>query len=263
MNLTYKTGHRSDVGLVRKINEDASLAMPDSGLWVVADGMGGHSAGDVASTTVVRALGSTGLAAGLDDLTARVRDRLTQANSAIRDHAEVNQLGTIGATVVALLVAEDGARVIWSGDSRLYRLREGRLTRLTRDHTEVNQLLESGAITEAEAEVYPRRNVITRAIGVTELPDLETRDFDAAPGDIWLLCSDGLTEHLPDGDIRDLLEGADPQTACDAMVRLVLERGARDNVTLIAIAAARTPQEGAAPAQDLDEVPLEGIIGDG
>ncbi len=257
MKFAFRTGFRSDVGCLREVNEDASLAMAISGLWVVADGMGGHSAGDVASGMVVEALASSGLAVGAEDLVARVCARLAQANAAIRDHADRNGLGTIGATVVALLVADDGAQAVWSGDSRLYRLREGRLGLMTRDHTEVNALVESGALTEAEARTYPRRNVITRAIGVTEEPELELRALDVQPGDMWLLCSDGLTEHLEDGDIEHLMAGASPQEACDALVALTLERGARDNVTVVAVAldAAEVAAQG-----EPDDVPLEGII---
>ncbi|SFJ82228.1 PP2C family protein-serine/threonine phosphatase [Jannaschia pohangensis] len=258
MHLIFETGERTDVGLLRKVNEDAALAMPDSGLWVVADGMGGHSAGDVSSRMIVDALASTGLPASAEDLVGRVMDRLSQANTGIREHAATNQLGTIGATVVAFLVQDDGARALWSGDSRLYRLRDGHLDQVTRDHTEVNELLDSGALTPEEAERYPRRNVITRAIGVTELPHVELLEIDVQPGDVWLLCSDGLTEHLQDYEIRHHLAALPPQEACNAMVADVLDRGARDNVTVIAIAAS-APE---VIAEDADEVPLEGIIPD-
>lgn len=258
MHLMFDTGERSDVGRLREVNEDAALAMPEAGLWVVADGMGGHSAGDVSSRIVVGALASTGLSAGVDDLEARVRDRLAQANSAIREHAAVHRLGTIGATVVALLVRGDGARAIWSGDSRLYRLRDGRLDLLTRDHTEVNDLLDKGAISAEEAARYPRRNVITHAVGVAAQPALEVRRLEALPGDMWLLCSDGLTEHLTDPEIRDYLASRPPQAACDAMVAEVLDRGARDNVTVIAVAAGEPDAE----PEDAGEVPLERVIRD-
>lgn len=258
MTFAFDTGRLSDVGRVRQVNEDAALALPECGLWVVADGMGGHSAGDVAAGMVVDALASTGMAVGADDLVARVSDRLTQANDAIRAHAAAGGLGTIGATVVALLVAEDGARAVWSGDSRLYRLREGRLTLMTRDHTEVNALIDSGALTPEEAAGYPRRNVITRAIGVSEVPELEVREVAVEPGDMWLLCSDGLTEHVEDGDIQHLMAGATPQAACGALVALTLERGARDNVTVVAVGIARHQASDPVP----EDVPLEGIIPD-
>lgn len=229
----FRTGQATDVGRVRTVNEDSFLSRPEAGLWVVADGMGGHAAGDFASQTIVRELFSMGVPGSAEDMQARFMERLGRANELILDHAaELNQ-GTIGATVVALLVDGQDYACIWSGDSRIYRLRDGYLEQQTRDHTEVQALLDAGSITPDEAAVWPRKNVITRAIGVADVPECDVMGDRLRVGDKFVLCSDGLTEHLTNDDIAAIVGAHDPQNACDRMIELTLERGAKDNVTVI------------------------------
>ncbi len=230
---SFATGQASDVGLRREVNEDNLLARPDYGLWVVADGMGGHAAGDVASATIVEALNLTGVPASSEDLRARVMQRLEGANRDILDHAARLDRGMIGATVVALLVYGPHFACIWSGDSRAYLLREGQIVQQSRDHTEVAALLDAGTITAEEARTWPRKNVITRAIGVSDRMQSDIVVGDVHPGDTFILCSDGLTEHLSDDDIAGFAADLPPQQACDAMIRETLARGAHDNVTVI------------------------------
>ncbi|WP_240672174.1 PP2C family protein-serine/threonine phosphatase [Tropicibacter alexandrii] len=232
---TFETGQVSDVGCRRTVNEDSFMTREDFGLWVVADGMGGHAAGDYASQAIVRELMSVGVAASGEDLQARFMERLTRANERILDHAAELQRGTIGATLVALLVHGNRYSCIWSGDSRVYLLRGGVLVQQTRDHTEMQELLDNGAITPEEAVNWPRRNVITRAIGVTPVPHCDIVTGTAEIDDTFILCSDGLTEHLSDADIAEIAGALPPKEACKAMVDLTLERGARDNVTVIAM----------------------------
>ncbi|SEL54589.1 protein phosphatase [Roseivivax marinus] len=247
--LSFETGQASDVGLRREVNEDGFLSSPESGLWLVADGMGGHAAGDFASQTIVRELVSIGRPGSSDDLRARFLERLSHANLVILEHANLLGRGTIGSTVVSLLVHGRDYACIWSGDSRAYLFRAGRLTQITRDHTEVRALLDAGTITEEEARHWPRKNVITRAIGVTDTPECDTVEGQAREGDTFLLCSDGLTEHLEDHEIANLLgEALPPQAICDALVRETLARGARDNVTVVVMRC------GPAPEGDLDRV---------
>lgn len=230
---TFVTGQATDVGCVRDVNEDSFLTRPESGLWVVADGMGGHAAGDYASQTIVKQLFTIGIPASGEDLQARFMERLTQANDHILDHAIELDRGAIGATLVALLVHGVNYACIWSGDSRIYRFRDGQLEQLTTDHTEVQALLDAGAISEEDAANWPRKNVITRAIGVTETPQCDIVGGTAQVGDRFILCSDGLTEHLTDADIAQYVAAYDPQTACDLMIRETLSRGGKDNVTVI------------------------------
>ena len=230
---TFETGQATDVGRVRSVNEDSFLSRPEAGLWVVADGMGGHAAGDFASRTIVQQLYSIGLSGSPADFQARFMDRLGRANDEIKEHAAALDKGAIGATLVALLVQGPDYACIWSGDSRIYRLRDGALQQQTRDHTEVQALLDAGSITEQEAETWPRRNVITRAIGVSASPECDVTGGRLLAEDTFLLCSDGLTEHLNDSEIAQILAEHTPQEACDKLIALTLERGARDNVTVI------------------------------
>lgn len=237
----FETGFATDVGCRREINEDNFIVRPDYGLWAVADGMGGHAAGDFASAAIVAELDSVGVPASAEDLQARFMERLTHANSRIRAHAAALDRGTVGATIVALLVHGTAFAGIWSGDSRLYLLRAGRFSQLSRDHTEVRALLEAGAISEEEARNWPRKNVITRAIGVSPDPECERVVGTLEAGDVFLLCSDGMTEHMEDDEVGRLLAALPPQAACDAIVREVLARGARDNVTVVTIRAIPAP----------------------
>lgn len=240
----FDTGKATDEGCIREINEDSLLSRPDFGLWVVADGMGGHAAGDFASQTIVRELNSIGVAASPDDLHARFMERLTHANTLIRDHARTLQAGTIGATLAAVLVHESRFACLWSGDSRIYLLRAGALVQQSKDHTELRALLDAGRITQEQAADWPRKNVITHAIGVSEDPVCERVSGDLQAGDRFLICSDGLTEHLTDADIASVLAThEDPQAACDQLVGDTIARGAKDNVTVIVVSCAAQVQE--------------------
>ncbi len=253
---TFETGQATDVGCHRQVNEDNFLSRPDYGLWVVADGMGGHAAGDFASLTIVQELNSVGVPASADDLRARFMERLTRANDTILHHAAQIDRGTVGATVVSLLVHGEDFACIWSGDSRAYLLRDGHLVQQSRDHTEVRALLDAGTITAEEAENWPRKNVITRAIGVTPQPECEFVAGRLEVGDVFILCSDGLTEHLSDDDIAHYAASLPAQEACDAMVRETLARGARDNVTVISMRCLAPP-----PWPDPDDEMLAHVDG--
>lgn len=243
---TFETGQGSDVGCLREVNEDSYLSRPDYGLWVVADGMGGHAAGDFASQTIVHELNSIGVAVSADDLDARFNERLTRANDIIRDHAASLNGATIGATLAALLVHQGQFSCIWSGDSRLYLLRDGQLIQQSRDHTEAHALLDAGSITAEQAENWHRKNVITRAIGVTKTPNCDRVMGTLQLGDLFLICSDGLTEHITDAEIAEALATFAPQEACTRLIEETVNRGARDNVTVIALRCSDAPP----PAED-------------
>ncbi len=248
---TFVTGQATDVGCVREINEDSFLTRPESGVWVVADGMGGHAAGDYASQLIVRELFSVGVPASADDLQARFMERLVRANDLIFQHAAELGAGSIGATVAALLIYDGDFACIWSGDSRVYLLRAGQISQQTRDHTEVQLLLDSGTISAEEAVNWPRKNVITRAVGVTQAPECDVVGGKIELGDRFLLCSDGLIEYLSDAEIAGILANHEPQDACDHMVQETLNRGAKDNVTVIIIHCQ------APPAAQPDEYTLD------
>ena len=236
-SFVFESATLSDVGCVRKVNEDSLLSLPESGLWLVADGMGGHAAGDFASQSIVAEMETVGVPGGAVDLRARFMERLTRANSRILQHAAELGNGTIGSTVAALLVQQGHYACIWSGDSRVYRLRGGVLTQTTRDHTEVRALLDAGTITPAEAEAWPRKNVITRAIGVSQAPECDMIEGVLADGDLFLLCSDGLTEYFHDDELERVMRdiGADLDVLCDQLVATALERGGKDNVSVVVV----------------------------
>lgn len=235
----FETGHATDTGRVREHNEDSYQSLPDYGLWVVADGMGGHAAGDYASQTIAHESTSIGIATSLSDIEGRFMERLVRAHDTIRAHAAALGSGTIGATVVSLLTYDAEYACIWSGDSRIYLSRHGHLVQQTRDHTEVQHLLDTGAISAEEAATWPRKNVITRAVGVSAAPQCDVVEGTLEHNDVFLLCSDGLTEHISDPEIADFLDkirhGAQVQDVCDDMIDTVLSRGAKDNVTCVLV----------------------------
>jgi serine/threonine protein phosphatase PrpC len=225
---------QSHAGLVRELNEDRYLVKSESGLFVVADGMGGHDAGEVASTSIVDHLKSIGIPSSAPDLKARFEDRVIMANREIRELSSRNG-STIGSTLVALLAFERSYACMWVGDSRIYMLHSGKLSQLSRDHTEMQDLLDRGLLTPEAAASWPRRNVITRAIGAVDEPALDIAHGRITPGDKFLLCSDGLTAHVPDEEIGSALAENSPEHACGSLIDLVLSRGGTDNVTVVVV----------------------------
>jgi protein phosphatase len=230
---TFDVGTATHVGKVRHHNEDLFLAAPEIGVFAVADGMGGHADGALASATIVEALQSIGHAATASDLLARLEDRVLRANQRLIEVARERGVGVIGSTLAVLLTFEDRYACVWAGDSRVYLVRRGRIIQLSRDHSEVQEMLDRGLITDQEARASTRRNILTRAVGVHDDPELEIRDGELEPGDAFVLCSDGLTGHVANTEILRAVDGQDPQAACDALVALTLERGANDNVTVV------------------------------
>ncbi len=225
-SFAVRSVHRTHVGRVRQVNEDRVLDRPDAGLWAVADGMGGHSAGDRAATAAIDALEA--LAA---PVTAQaILDALHGANRSIA--AQAGQGGS-GTTIVAAWIEEERLHLFWAGDSRAYRVRDGRATPLTRDHSLVQELVDAGMLTEVEAERHPRANVITRALGIAEAVRIETATTDIGMGDLVLLCSDGLSRSL---DPRDFAPMLDLDAQADRLLMNALRRDGSDNASLVLIA---------------------------
>jgi len=221
--------------MVRRLNEDSVLERPELGLWAVADGMGGHAAGDFASAAVVRALGAICAPASLGALVAEARQRLQGVNRTLSEEARQRGQEVIGSTVVALMLFGAHAVALWAGDSRAYRYRQGELKQLTRDHSQVQELVSLGLLTPEQAEGHPAANIITRAVGVAGYLELDSEKFEIAAGDTFLLCSDGLYRELAEGDIKACLALHDCQQACDALLEQTLVRGARDNVSVVVV----------------------------
>lgn len=232
--MEFECVSRTHVGLKRKINEDSILAETGRGLWVVADGMGGHDAGEVASAAVVDALRGLPPVDDLDGFTATAIEALKRVNA---DLILLARSGgserTIGTTVVGLAIAGERFRCFWAGDSRAYWLRGGEIMRLSRDHSMVQELVDAGMLKPEEAEGHENANVITRAVGVRENLEVDTVSGDAEAGDLFLLASDGLTRLVSDGEIAAELASGPLQQAADRLIDTVLQRGAPDNVSLI------------------------------
>lgn len=231
---------RTHAGQKRPLNEDSYLVPEkDSLLFAVADGIGGHLAGEVASQLAVASLLEyTGAhASHVDELTMRAAFRV--ANEAIYDqsHEVMNQRG-MGTTMSALWLRGEGGIVGHVGDSRIYLFRDGALQLLTRDHTLVEELLEMGEITEEEARNHPHRNIVTRALGTSSNERVDTQRIDVIGDDIFLLCTDGLTSYLTDEELGEscaaILEGeAGLDEMADELLETALARGGHDNITLI------------------------------
>jgi protein phosphatase len=233
MSRKFESGAATDVGKVRVENEDAYLVLPESGIFAVADGMGGHEAGALASSIVIDALRGIREPASVADLLDRCREKLAAANDRLLEIADQRGGIVIGATVAAVLAWEGYYACVWSGDSRIYLVRHGEILQLSRDHTEVAELIAEGVLTAEEAQTWPRRNVITRAIGVYQELDLEIAQGVLDKDDVFVLCSDGLTTHVKDAEILECARIIAPQGACDRLVALTVERGAVDNVTVV------------------------------
>jgi protein phosphatase len=231
MRLRYAA--RSHAGLLRPMNEDSVYAGPR--LLAVADGMGGHAAGEVASAVAIATLAPLDSDVPGADLTGALRDSARVANAHLRDMVAGDpELAGMGTTLVALLFSGNRLGMLHIGDSRIYLLRDGELAQVTHDHTFVQTLVDQGRISEEEATTHPQRSVITKVLdGHDDLePDLSVRE--ARVGDRWLLCSDGLTGPVSSLDtLRETLLIEDPQEACDRLVQLALKGGGPDNVTVV------------------------------
>ena len=223
-------------GAVRNMNEDAFLNRNNDGLWVVADGMGGHEAGEVASEMITSSLGAVDVNQPLSDVVDCIEDTLLEVHHKIRTYSRTHCEGrTMGSTVVSFFVRESVGICLWAGDSRLYRYRNQTLERISDDHSQVNEMLARGMISPAEAENHPASNVITRAVGASETLYVDVTLAQLQPGDLYLLCSDGLYGALDEPVIAQILSGGDVEAATHHLIDRSLQAGARDNVTVIAV----------------------------
>ncbi|MFP5021146.1 PP2C family protein-serine/threonine phosphatase [Pseudonocardia phyllosphaerae] len=232
MTLVLRYSARSDRGLVRQNNQDAVYAGPR--LLALADGMGGHAAGEVASSLVISALAPLDEDVPGDDLLAELRDATHEGNDAISRHvAEAPDLEGMGTTLTAILFAGSRLGMVHVGDSRAYLLRHGEFHQITKDDTFVQSLIDEGRITEEEAHTHPQRSLLLRAITGQDVdPSLSIRE--ARAGDRFLLCSDGLSGPVSDETLQHTLEDyADPRECADRMIELALRGGGPDNITCI------------------------------
>ncbi len=248
----------SDVGLTRTHNEDCFDIDPDHHMYVVADGMGGHSHGEVASRIAVKAIRDfvvqtadrdttwpfaydTRLQRHSNRLKAAVRIAHDRVLRAIRNDGSLVGMGT---TVVGFLIDDDTAAVAHVGDSRAYRLRGGQLDLLTQDHTWVNEQVVAGYLSEEQARAHPLKNVVTRALGGESEVVVDVKEYDLRAGDVYLLCSDGLTTMLSDEEIGERLQASQPaDQICRSLVKDANSRGGLDNITVVLLSVEEAAED--------------------
>lgn len=251
--------HGTDTGLQRRANEDSLLVR--SPLFVVADGMGGAQAGEVASRVAVDAFRE-----GIEnpsDPEGSLAAHVLQANARINElsHSNAEHAG-MGTTITAAYVGEREVSIAHVGDSRAYCLRDGELLRLTDDHSLVDELIRQGRLTPEEAEEHPQRSIITRALGPEATVEVDTRSFRARGGDVYLLCSDGLTSMVGEGDVaRELLDHPRLRDAGEALIAAANEAGGRDNITVVLLRLEEVPARDGGPADG--QVTMTGMASTG
>ena len=236
--LHWSSSSATHVGHVRQINEDAVLDRTDLRLWAVADGMGGHHAGDIASSSIIRILNETSPKSRLSAYVDEIEERILTINERLRKMAQEHEDNrTIGSTVVVMVALDQYCALLWAGDSRAYRLRDNSCVQLTRDHSQVEELIQKGLLLREDAEQHPASNIITRAVGASDDLYVDVDIEEIQPGDTFLLCSDGLYKHISDQEIGEFLKNPNIHEVGHGLVQLTLERGAIDNVSVVAIRA--------------------------
>ena len=236
--MRFRSWSTTHTGAVRAHNEDRMVDRPAIGLWAVADGAGGHQAGEVASGMIAGTLEAIPETASAAELLSEVRTRIAQTHLDLHEAAALRgPRAVIASTVVVLIARDQHFACLWAGDSRAYLLRDGEMHQISRDHSLVQELVDSGALKPEEAEGHPHANIITRAVGGGD----DTLELDKVsgvlqPGDRFLLCSDGLCKTLSDPDIAHFL--ADPTgMVTDRMIEAALARRVNDNVTAVVVEA--------------------------
>lgn len=224
-------------GTVRGHNEDVFVDRPEIGLWAVADGAGGHQAGEVAADMVASALRAIPGTLSAEDTILQIRQRMTETHAALQDRAALQGSGTIIASTVVVLVVRQGRfGCLWAGDSRAYLLRNGDFRQITRDHSLVQELVDAGHLKAQDAEHHPRANVITRAVGASgETLELDMVTGGIRGGDRFLLCTDGLSKAVDEAALAGIMRADGPDRAADKLLAAALAHKARDNVTAVVL----------------------------
>ncbi|MDH5257927.1 MAG: protein phosphatase 2C domain-containing protein [Gammaproteobacteria bacterium] len=230
----WRSASLTDKGNVRQYNEDSFIARDDASLWAVADGMGGHEAGDVASQLIVELLSKINPHTNLSTYVDIVDDTLIEANNQLRTLSrEKYNNHTIGSTVVCMIASDRHIAYLWAGDSRIYRIRNRQIKQLTRDHSEVQNMVDQGLLLAEEAEAHPAANVITRAMGAADALYLSVGIEETLDKDIYILCSDGLYRDITERELLKMALQPDINNICSDMMQLALSREAKDNITTI------------------------------
>jgi serine/threonine protein phosphatase PrpC len=236
--MTFKSSATTHVGMVRKVNQDSYAERTDIGVWAVADGMGGHEAGEVASATITDSIKRLQPHEDIEEMLGAVEQSIMSANLELTQQASAYDSQRVpGSTIVVLIINGDRGAVVWAGDSRIYLRRDQVITQLTRDHSHVQDLVEQGVILESEAESHPMANVITRAVGISDPLELDSMWLEVREDDQFLLCSDGLSRLVSNEELQSMMANKNSQEVTQSLLHTALVRGARDNVTLICVKA--------------------------
>lgn len=233
--LKFETAAITHPGHVRHVNEDSIFTDGERGIWVVADGMGGHRDGNLASSMIAEAARGIGKGASLMEFTEAFRRGIGAVNGELlaRSNGQVHRI--VGSTVAALLIHEANYCCLWAGDSRCYLVRDSSIEQLSHDHTEVQELVDRGVLSQAEAASWPRRNVVTRAVGAIDDFQMEHASGVVRSGDCFVLCSDGLTGHVNDEEILARSSKLSANRASHELLELALARGGKDNISVVVV----------------------------
>lgn len=234
----WQSAARSETGKVRRHNEDALLSAASQGLWAIADGMGGHANGALASRCVIEGLAALRLKGSLPERIAQVRNLLKELNRRLGQDltlAADQPDPVMGSTVVVLLIQGNRAACLWAGDSRCYLWRDRQLFQLTRDHSLAQQLVETCQLSSGQAALHPASHALTRAVGAAAELELDVVEFEVLRDDRFLLCSDGIHQASPPAVLGVALEAATPARAVDLLVDFVMQGPARDNLSALVI----------------------------
>ena len=248
--MNVRVGAATDIGQVREGNEDSYLVVAP--LYAVADGMGGHRGGEVASSLALETVQQL-----FERQEGSLADQVSRANRAVYDRSQSDRsVSGMGTTLTAALIDENKVHLVHVGDSRAYLVRDGALTQLTEDHTLVHRMVLEGEITPEEAETHPHRSILTRALGVDESVQVDEGDVQVVSGDRLLLCTDGLTGMVPEGQIQEILrDAADPQEAVDRLVKVANRAGGIDNITAVVLDFGEAGDKGATKASAIPHQP--------
>jgi serine/threonine protein phosphatase PrpC len=237
-NFNITSNGVTHTGHVRTRNEDSILLLPEESLWIVADGMGGHHAGDFASQTITQNLGLFKQQNNLDDSILLLEENVINSNSIIRRKSEkLGKNATIGSTVVCLHIWRNYAFTFWAGDSRLYRFRNNKLERLTEDHSYVEELVKMGKIEAKDAESHPAANVVLKAVGIDDVLRMDFDCYELLDDDIYIVCSDGLYKDMEEDKITPIIQAntEDMDSLTQVLLTSSLNAGGTDNTSIIAL----------------------------
>jgi serine/threonine protein phosphatase Stp1 len=233
--LEIRDSAATHVGLVRSSNQDSYCCNPAAGVWVVADGMGGHFGGERASAAIVERIGDIFNRSSFAQTLAAVREAITDANRVIFDESQAENR-RMGSTIVALVISEGRYAILWAGDSRAYLKRRDAFLMLTRDHSQAEELVEAGLLDRQSVAGHPSSHILVRAVGVLPSVQIDEIVGDSAEDDVFLLCSDGLHNLVSGTEMTKMIDLCEFNRVSEHLVELGLERGAPDNITVCLVA---------------------------